>query len=210
MVSVITGDIINSRDLKNQSLWLVPLKKLFNEVGKSPKTWEIYRGDYFQIEIKKPEDALLFAIRIKALVKSIKGIDVRMAIGIGKKSFTAAKVTESNGEAFIYSGEKFENLKKEKRTLSIKSPWASFDNEMNLYISLSLIAMDTWKQATAETIQISIQNQNKGQQEIGAILGVKQPTVSEGQTRGHYIEIMEMENLYRSKIKTLIKNDTTN
>lgn len=208
MVGIITGDIINSRALKSQRLWLAPLKKLLNEVGSSPKIWEIYRGDNFQVEIKKPEEALLFAIRIKARIKSIKGINVRMAIGIGEKSFSAAKITESNGEAFINSGEKFEALKREKQNLSIKSPWTSFDDEMNLYIRLSLIAMDNWKQGAAEMVQVSIKNQNTGQQKIADILRIGQSSVSEGQKRAHYTEIMEMEKLYRTKIKILLKNGT--
>jgi len=39
---------------------------------------------------------------------------VRMAIGIGGKSYSGDRITESNGEAFINAGEKFEELEKEK------------------------------------------------------------------------------------------------
>ena len=202
MISVITGDIINSRKLKNQLQWLASLKKLFAEEGKSPKKWEIYRGDSFQLEVKKPEEALLMAIRIKANIKCIKSIDVRMAIGIGKKDYSAPKITESNGEAFIYSGEKLENLKKEKQTLSIKTPWTELDKEMNLYICLALIAMDNWSQGAAELVKISLEDRNMAQQEIGDILGITQSSVSERQKRAHYTEIMEMEALYREKIKS--------
>lgn len=42
-----------------------------------------------------------------------------MAIGIGCKDYNAPKITESNGEAFIYSGELFDEMKKKK--LSIKT-----------------------------------------------------------------------------------------
>ena len=205
MISVITGDIINSRKLKNQRQWIALLKKLFAEEGKSPKKWEIYRGDSFQLEVKKPEEALLMAIRIKANIKCIKSIDVRMAIGIGKKDYSAPKITESNGEAFIYSGEKLENLKKEKQTLSIKTPWAEFDREINLYIRLALIAMDNWSQGAAELVKISLEDQNMAQQGIGDILGITQSSVSERQKRAHYAEIMEMEALYREKIKKRMK-----
>ena len=53
----------------------------------------------------------LTVLRIKATLKGIKNLDVRMAIGIGKREFTAFNITESNGEAFIHSGEKLESLK---------------------------------------------------------------------------------------------------
>ena len=58
--------------------------------------------------IRKPENALHYAIRIKASLKSNENIDVRMAIGIGDITYNAHKVTESNGSAFVFSGEKFE------------------------------------------------------------------------------------------------------
>jgi hypothetical protein len=205
MISVITGDIINSRQLKNQEQWMIPLKKLFNEQGKTPKVWEIYRGDSFQLEVHKPEEALLLAIRIKASVKCIKNLDVRIGIGIGSKDYTASTISESNGEAFIHSGEKLESLKKEKQTLAINTPWQEFDREMNLYIKLALIAMDNWTQSSAEIVKVFLENPQKTQKEIAELLGLKyQSYVSERKTRASYDEIMEMEMLYREKIKKLI------
>ena len=120
MIAVITGDVINSK--KNAPrIWLTPLKKELNSIGKTPKIWEIYRGDSFQVVISKAEDALLVAMKLKASLKAVKGINVRMAIGIGKRTYNAAKVTESNGSAFVNSGEKFEMLKQQKQNLAIKS-----------------------------------------------------------------------------------------
>jgi hypothetical protein len=54
-------------------------------LSQSLKCWEITRGDNFQLEITAAEDSLLAAIRIKALLRTTKGLDVRMAISIGKK-----------------------------------------------------------------------------------------------------------------------------
>ncbi len=64
---------------------------------------------------------LLVAMKLKASLKAVKGINVRMAIGIGTRTYNAAKITESNGSAFVNSGEKFEMLKQEKQNLAIKS-----------------------------------------------------------------------------------------
>ncbi|MCB0395785.1 MAG: transcriptional regulator [Flavobacteriales bacterium] len=205
MTSVITGDIIHSRTLQNQDPWLIPLKKLFNEYGKTPKVWEIYRGDSFQVEVKDPADALLTAIRIKATVKCVKGIDVRMGIGIGGKDYEANRVSESNGEAFVHSGERLESMKKEKQNLSVKTPWPAFDEEINLHIRLALIAMDNWSQGAAELMTISLANRTLGQQEIAEKLGIAQSSVSERQTRAHHAEIMDLEAWYREKINKLIR-----
>jgi hypothetical protein len=79
---------------------------------------------------------LIKALEIKALIKKvaplderkkISTIDVRLAIGIGEKTYSGESISESNGSAFIHSGDKFDVLKKENITLGIKSPWKSFD-----------------------------------------------------------------------------------
>ena len=64
MTSILTGDIINSRNVPSTE-WLPLIKAAFNTIGKSPKTWEIYRGDSFQIEVPVL-DALITCLTIKA------------------------------------------------------------------------------------------------------------------------------------------------
>ncbi|MCB0410525.1 MAG: hypothetical protein KDD29_09925, partial [Flavobacteriales bacterium] len=183
MVAIITGDIIASRKLVNQEKWLNPLKKLFSTWGESPKDWKLDRGDFFQVEITDSQEALLKAMEIKALIKKVaplderkksSTIDVRMAIGIGEKNYTGESISESNGSAFINSGEKFDLLKKENSTMGIKSPWKSFDEEMNLYLKLAGIFMDKWSVSSAELVQIVLNNPDITQEEIGKQLGIKQ------------------------------------
>ena len=120
ITSVITGDLVQSR-LTHQSAWLGKLKKILALEGKSPRNWEIYRGDSFQVEVRDPQEAFLTAIRIKAAIKTVKNLDVRMAIGIGDKKFSSRRIVESDGEAFVHSGETLETLKKSRQTLAIKS-----------------------------------------------------------------------------------------
>lgn len=208
MTSILTGDIIDSRKLKNQEEWLAPLKKLFSEAGSHPEIWEIFRGDSFQIEIKDPEEALLMAIRIKATVKSVKKLDVRLAAGIGRKEFQGARITESNGEAFIYSGEKYESLRKEGQSLGIKTPWDNFDREMNLIIRLALIGMDGWSVGAAEVVKIWLGNRGLNQQEISKVMGLSQSSVSERLKRAHLSEVLEMEAWYRERIKLWLQPAT--
>jgi hypothetical protein len=202
MVSVITGDIINSKR-NNPKAWLKPLKKELDAIGKSPKFWEIYRGDSFQVIVSDPKNALLTAIKIKATLKSIQGINVRMSIGMGSRTHNAPKVTESNGSAFVHSGEKFETLKKEKQNLAIKSDWPVFDEEMNLYLKLSLIAMDNWTINAAEIVKTAMENPGKVQEELGQIVGIKQNAISNRLKRAYYGEIMEVNEMYKIKLKSL-------
>jgi hypothetical protein len=138
MIAVITGDIVASRKLVNQEKWLLPLKFLLNSWGTSPKDWKLERGDYFQIEIGDPSEALKKAFEIKALIKKVEPlderkkistIDVRLSIGIGEKTYAGESISESNGQAFINAGDKFDLLKKENIKTGLKTAvlfWLSY------------------------------------------------------------------------------------
>lgn len=205
MIAVITGDIIASRLVLDQDKWLVPLKSLFNNWGIRSKDWELERGDFFQVEVNNPLDALKKALQIKALIKKVEPLDVRMAIGIGQKTYTGESISESNGEAFIYSGEKFDSLDKENITLGIKTTWEEFDEEMNLYLKLAGTFMNKWSVSSAELMEIVLKEANITQDEIGKRLGIKQNSVSGRWNRANVNEILEVEKMFRKKIYALIR-----
>ncbi|WP_333809597.1 hypothetical protein [Flavobacterium sp.] len=201
MIVILTADIINSRKLSSKK-WINDFKALLLTFGKSPNDWEIYRGDELQMEIKNPEDALLIAFQIKAFFKSIN-LDVRMSLGFGDKTYKTRKITESNGTAFVRSGETFETLKKQKVNLALNSGNEAFDEELNLMLKLSLSFMDNWLQQSAEFVLIAIQNPTLSQEEIGVKLGINQAAVSRRQKRSNFDLLMQVENYFRKKIKTL-------
>ena len=203
MISVISGDIINSRKTQSAT-WLKVLKKELSKWGDSPRQWNIYRGDSFQVEIKSATDALSAAFQIKAAIKSLKGMDVRMAIGIGEKEYSAKNITESKGSAFIHSGELVEAHKKLKLNLWIRSSNATFDREMNLYLKLALIVMDSWTTNAAEAIHTSLQHPEKSQEAIGKLLGIKQNAISTRLKRACYNEIIALNEMYQTKLAELI------
>lgn len=202
MVSILTGDIVQSRRSK-PSVWLKALKKELDKIGPSPKKWEIFRGDSFQVELTQPEDAFLTVMKIKSLLKA-KSIDVRIAIGVGTKEHTAGSITESNGQAFVLSGEKFESLKKEKQSLAIKTPSAEFDSDMNLILKLASIAMSKWTANSAEAIKIALEKPDLIQEDLGKKLGIKQNAVSGRLKRAYFDELTEVDALFRKKIRTLV------
>ena len=214
MIAVVKGDIIASRKLIDQEKWLLPLKNLLDTWGKSPKDWELVWGDFFQIEFPHPEDVLQKIFEIKALIKKIeplderkrKGtIDVRMAVGIGTKSYIGERISESNGTAFIYAGEKFDTLKKENVTMGLKSEWQDFDDEINLYLKLAGTFIDKWSVSSAELIEIALKKPTITQEEIGDILGIKQSGVSGRWNRANVDELLAIEKMYRKKINALLK-----
>ena len=203
ITSIITGDIIQSR-LTDARRWLPRLKKELSAKGKSPRAWQVYRGDSFQLEEKDPGMALMTAIRIKATIKAVKDLDVRMAIGIGEKKFTSQEIVESGGEAFIFSGETFETLKKTRQNLAIRTPWPDFDRDMNVFFRLASIPMDDWTPGSAELMHLLIRNPTLTQEDVAKKLGLTQPSVSERQNRSHFDEIIELEKMYHEKIIKLL------
>jgi hypothetical protein len=203
MIGVITGDVINSKKT-DPSVWLLTLKNALGLWGATPKQWEMYRGDSFQLEIINVSEALKASIQIKSAMKSLKGLDVRMAIGIGGKSHVADKVSESNGSAFVNSGELAEQLKKFRLNLAIRSNHSGFDREINLYLKFASVIMDKWSDTAAETVFIALQNPGLPQEELGKLLGnIKQNAVSTRLKRAHYDEINELLQMYREKISNL-------
>ena len=203
MTSIITADIINSRKVASEQ-WMAPLKSVLNTYGKSPKDWEIYRGDEFQLEIKQPESALMAAIKIKALLKSFK-LDARISIGVGDKDYSGKKITESNGSAFQRSGTLFETLKKEKMTLAISSGNEELDQRLNLIFRLTFSITQHWLPQSAAFVMTALDNQTLSQEEIGNLLGINQSAVSQRQKRAQFDLIMEVEQYYREQIKKLSK-----
>ncbi len=202
MTSVITGDIINSKNVEPK-IWLPLLKDALNFLESDTRLWEIYRGDSFQIELKNPQNSFLSAVYIKACIRMIKGLDVRLAIGIGAKTYQGETVTESNGEAFQFSGETLEYLKKDKVNLKIKTPDDTLNRDLNLYFKLTLISMDNWTVNSAEIIKKQIENPNKIQTEIAQLIGINQEAVSKRMKRANLEEILELNALFSYKISNL-------
>lgn len=198
MISIITGDIVNSRKASDFT-WLATLKKTLIKFGKQPNDWDIFRGDSFQLKVAI-EEAFFAAFLIKSYLKQIENIDVRIGVGIGKGINNSKNITEANGEAFINSGKVFESLVK-KQLIAIKSPWTELDDEFNLALELALLTMNNWTKNSAEVFQISIENPTLTQNEIADKLGITQGRVSERQKRAGYDAISKLEKRYRKQIK---------
>lgn len=196
MIAVITGDIINSQQGETEH-WIDILKNTLNQYGSEPEKWKIYRGDSFQLSLK-PEKALLAALHIKATIRQTKTHDVRLAIGIGEEKYSSSKITESNGSAYVNSGECFENLK--KQTLAIKSNKKQLDQSLNIMFSLSLLTADNWSSTVSEVIRTAIEHPEKNQTELTKLLNKSQSSISEALKRGGFEEVMNMNSFYQEHI----------
>ena len=199
MIAIITGDIINSRKGEVQT-WLPLLKKVLNQYGQEPSDWEIFRGDSFQLSVS-PKKAILAAFHIKSAIRQTKKHDVRMGIGIGEVRYNSNKTTESNGSAYIRSGECFESLK--KQTLAIKTNNLELDNTINIMLSLVLLTSNGWSSTVSKVIKKNIEHPEIKQIEIANLLNKSQSSISEALKRGGFEEIMNMNNYYKEQINKL-------
>jgi hypothetical protein len=201
MIAIITGDIINS-DRYTASEWMDILKPYLGRQGKTPTDWEIYRGDEFQIRTT-PEKALPMAIQIKALIKCIKDLDVRMGIGLGSETFVGSSVSQSNGKAYQRSGRIFETLREQKLNLAIVTGNDHMDNTFNLMLKLALNFMDDWSTVSAEMVGLSLAEPNASQQEVADQLQIRQSAVSQRLKRARMDLVLDLLAYYEDNLKNI-------
>ncbi|SHF89615.1 SatD family (SatD) [Arenibacter palladensis] len=201
MVAIITGDIINS-DRYAASEWMDILKPYLASQGKTPNDWEIYRGDEFQIRTT-PERALSMAIQIKALIKSIKNLDVRIGIGLGSETFVGSSVSQSNGKAYQRSGRVFETLKEQKLNLAIVTGYDDRDKTLNLMLKLALNFMDDWSVVSAQMVSLTLTKPNASQQEVADQLKIRQSAVSQRLKRARMDLVLDLLAYYRENLKDI-------
>ncbi len=201
MIAVLTGDIINSAGHKT-SEWMPLLKNFLQKLGDSPGIWEIYRGDEFQIRVA-PEKAMEVAIQIKALIKTIKYLDVRIGIGVGDEDFRGIGVSESNGSAYQRSGRTLNLIKEKKINLAITTGDLQLDDTLNLILKLGLDFMDAWSVVSAEIIVMALENPGASQKEVAQQLQIQQSAVSQRQKRARLDLVKDVLNYYYKTLKTL-------
>lgn len=202
MIAVLTGDIVNSEQY-SPGVWMPMLKEVLQQKGAQPAVWEIYRGDEFQFKTSV-DDALEDALLIKSVIKSVKNLDVRLAIGLGEESYSGERITEANGSAYKHSGRLFADLKTEKQSLAIRSGNSEKDDDLNLVIRLALSFMDEWSPVSAETVAWTLRHPGASQQEMAEFFKIKQSAVSQRQKRARTDLVLEILEFYRKTLKEMI------
>lgn len=201
MIAVITGDIINSQQTDTE-VWITRLKNLLESWGSTPQTWEIYRGDEFQLKCNI-DDVFLRFLAIKSLIKSQENLDVRIAIGIGEENFLSEKITESNGTAYVNSGRLLDDIKNDGHTVAIKTSNDFLDRDLNILLKWSSKDFDNWTMATSEIIHEMILNKDITQEDLAKRFAISQSSVSQRLKRANYDLIVETNLYFRKKISEL-------
>lgn len=195
MIAVLTADLIDSTSYDEQLLdeVLSILKKEFHALrmnySADQPEFRIFRGDSFQGVIYRPQDALRVTLKIKTAVNRIRSTqqgrsnpyriraDFRTALGIGTLDYEGESVSESNGQAFRFSGRTLDEMK----SGSQKTRITTTDEEVNHEFNTSFFLMDTvmqgWTIASAEVVYFLLQDMKE--REIAERLNISQSAVNQ-------------------------------
>ncbi len=106
MISILTGDIVGSRELTPEDRATLPIK-LASAAAHAGlgKNFEVFRGDSWQCLCPPTPLALERAILFRAFLLGKYEIDTRVSVGIGSvENLNLEKISLSQGEAFELSG----------------------------------------------------------------------------------------------------------
>lgn len=216
-VAIITGDIVNSREIEDRDLFLNELKLIFKQIESAilfEKPFEIYRGDSFQAMVKYPKDAILVAILLRTGLRSLNSNhkqkevpldqlkDARISIGIGKMNFIDKSITSSDGEAFVLSGEGLDSMKKNDERLKIVVENKELLDVFKVTTTLATAIINKWSNYSAETMYRHLLY-NETQKEMAKALNISQPAVHKRKVAANADAI----DLYLSFITQLIQKN---
>lgn len=203
--AVLTGDIVNSTKLKpaTERKMQQTMLNAFTE-HKS----EFYRGDSFQVYMKKPEASLRLALLCRTIAISFseteRGIlsDIRISIGLGIATAPVRSLGSAKGEAFLLSGRAFDKLAKTETRLSI-----SINNDL-AQAGLQVVAdyiNAIYKGMTAKQAEVIIELlKGQTQQEVAIQLLKSKSTIHQHVTAGRWGEIenllLQFENIVNHSI----------
>jgi len=204
MVAVITGDIVNSQKVDFQ-LWGKALEEVVGKDYANAQHWELYRGDEFQYLIPEPENAITIALRLKARIKMIADLDVRLSIGLGEIEQSYDKISQASGSALVNSGRNFEQLKENKSNLIIGCDFPEWNKDVNLLLEWLLLTADQWSATSAEMVYLFLSHPDLTQESAARRLKVSQPSISQALKRARYDLLLKTIVWLQNKISQLRK-----
>ncbi len=195
LYSVITGDIVKSSRLSlDQHKQLIKvMRSCSKEVYKVfPDALryepELFRGDSWQLLIKKPELALSIALFYRAYLKAkmqLNSIDSRMAISIGTVDFVESSF--GVGDAYKISGKALD--KKGKRKMKFVSDIILNADVLDLIIQNSDFISSRWTSKQCKIVLLALQNMD--QKAIASKLRITQSAVSQQMDAAGWIVVAD-------------------
>jgi len=164
--AILTGDLVGSRKADIQK-WLPILEENLRYYSNN---FDIFRGDSFQVAVSI-EQCIEAIFLIKATIRAIEPLDVRIGLGLGEVSYWDEHIKNSAGEALVRSGEAFDAL--DKNLVNVKSPWLEWDEPTNIMLNLATELANRWTLNMAQTVATQIKNPKANQSELAKLLKKK-------------------------------------
>lgn len=204
---VITGDIVDSSLIPNEwkSKISETLKKVVYDFRKqSSASFEMFRGDSFQIVVEKPSSALAIGIALRAALRTntpdgLPTWDARISIGIGDVSYESESIVTSDGEAFRLSGREFDALG--KRRIAISTTHEGLNAELKLNTAFADEIITKWTPKQAEVVYVGL-IEDALQKDMAESLGMKLSNFNKHWNLAHGGLIL----LYIDRFEDLINN----
>ena len=73
-----------------------------------------------------------------------------------------------------------------------------------MYFKLALLSIDNWTTNSAEIVKLSLEHPNKFQKDLAKLIGTNQDAISKRIKRASLDEILELNEMYKQKIETLL------
>lgn len=181
--AVLTGDIVRSRDISPRRKLISVLKDALQTAReKYQADFDLYRGDSFQLILPSAPAAALVAVVIRSKLLSHSPSkqqpwDARISIGIGDITYKSEEVAESDGPAFLRSGDGMKQLASEGGRLIIGAPWEQADRSLSLVTRFADSVISDWSSYSAETAYYSLVY-NESQTVLAKRLKKSQPTIN--------------------------------
>lgn len=205
MQAVLTADIVNSTKLnaaKDKKLTQA-LVDLFAD-----HKIEFFRGDSFQVYIKKPAAALQLALLARAsAIRLFKDetmvlCDIRISIGIGKVQLPVRSLKTAKGEAFVLSGRQFDEISKSRQRLAITSPNTLANEGLQVIAAYLNSIFDTMTGKQAEVISELLKGEM--QKAVAKKLKKTKSTIHQRITAGRFAEIEFLLRHYENIINQIV------
>ena len=206
IVSVLTGDIVNSSKIpdagvslmKGLNRFLDQQKKYYPDIK-----FEFYRGDAFQIVLFQPELSIKLAALIRTFVISssptpTQRYDVRISIGLGTADKLDNKVTLSNGPAFIFSGHSLDKIKIKER-LVFKSGDEQLNSDMFISTTALSVIISQWTLKRAKIVLAMMLGESRD--DICKKFNILTTTLSTSLSGSNYSEMQKIIKWSEDRIK---------
>jgi len=206
-LAVVTGDVIASTEFAERTALPHILQEAFEgltrRIGQPIRGFEIYRGDSFQ-GLVEPEWALLAATILRARLRAVRlagsprggALDARIAIGIGSAEHQAARVVESDGEAYRFSGRALDEMARAKETSRLRVEGRSVPAQVHITVQLLDAIISAWSVAAAESAFLALTETDRTQADMAKRQGVSQPAVSQRLQAARFDNVQELLELY--------------